>query len=590
MAWASRTTRDSNPIGNPFRISGTGRHVGPGAYNSSTSSFGRAGPSYVPFASSSKRRGLGGSDGTGPVGPGQYNIRKDPGHSTKPSMETPFMSFQERFGSGGKAGAPGPGSYQTEDMAMMVAKKAAQRAQVRADAARAAAGPMAAGEEAPVTWMRMPTAPSIPNGAQSYGYEEGSDGALVQQPPPSKGYSGVSGDTAGPGAYNPDDHALAGRTNRKVDFSKAAYSRTNFAKMAGDGPDPGAYQPDLGGSDAHTDYWKPPARQSSTFASRTKRTGGIPSTGAAAEEPGPGAYGVHKLSAFEKKTVPTRNQFFGSTSRRFAGSGAGRFKSGPGPGSYSSGSSFSKPKTAPERVRYSPRRAGHAEKSGFTSTARRFGSKSGLGGGAGEAPSPGAYSLPTMASDIMKKRDVGRCGVFGSTTKRFFRPEETEVKGKPGPGEYEVKATLDPSRRAPKSSVFASTQKRFSKGFASATQDGPPPGAYDPKIPWDGAVFARRSDGTQGLIGSGGNRFGSGKHAAVPGPGAYEAPIEAKAGVGALMSAAPRFDVALPPRAPGPGQYRVDPPGGSMNRRTYNLTVATEEQRAERYGRVYTAM
>lgn len=96
MAFVARTTRESNPIGNPFRQPESGANIGPGSYNL-TGSAGRKAPSYVPFSSSTTR----GASAAGPAfvpGPGQYDYATPlgPGHS-KAVMETPFSSFAERF-------------------------------------------------------------------------------------------------------------------------------------------------------------------------------------------------------------------------------------------------------------------------------------------------------------------------------------------------------------------------------------------------------------------------------------------------------------------------------------------------------------
>ena len=48
------------------------------------------------------------------------------------------------------------------------------------------------------------TAPSIPTRHQSYGYEDAQDGRLVLQEPVRPGFTGVKGDTVGPGDYEPD--------------------------------------------------------------------------------------------------------------------------------------------------------------------------------------------------------------------------------------------------------------------------------------------------------------------------------------------------------------------------------------------------
>ena len=55
-----------------------------------------------------------------------------------------------------------------------------------------------------------------------------------------------------------------------------------------------------------------------------------------------------------------------------------------------------------------------------------------------QGPSPGDYTLPSMAAELMKKRETSRGGgVFGCTTKRFFKGiVSTDGDPVPGPGEY----------------------------------------------------------------------------------------------------------------------------------------------------------
>ncbi len=96
MAFVSRTTRDNNPIGNPFRQSDVLASVGPGSYNLG-SAFGATRPSFVPFKSSTTRDEVAASATAFVPGPGQY----DPptaSKSSKLSVETPFLAFTERFG------------------------------------------------------------------------------------------------------------------------------------------------------------------------------------------------------------------------------------------------------------------------------------------------------------------------------------------------------------------------------------------------------------------------------------------------------------------------------------------------------------
>ena len=54
-----------------------------------------------------------------------------------------------------------------------------------------------------VSWERVPTAPSIPGHHQSFGYEEGPDGELVQQMRVDEGYDGTKMSMPGPSDYRP---------------------------------------------------------------------------------------------------------------------------------------------------------------------------------------------------------------------------------------------------------------------------------------------------------------------------------------------------------------------------------------------------
>lgn len=63
-----------------------------------------------------------------------------------------------------------------------------------------------------------------------------------------------------------------------------------------------------------------------------------------------------------------------------------------------------------------------------------------------------------MASDLMKKRELSRTGVFGSTTRRFYRPVAADPALVPGPGDYNVPDRLATSEGRKPSSMFASKQ------------------------------------------------------------------------------------------------------------------------------------
>ena len=169
----------------------------------------------------------------------------------------------------------------------------------------------------------------------------------------------------GPGAYDPTRSKAAVRSQPVADFGRMRSQRTDFSKVSADVPDAGMYQPDMGGGDVSVRRDSDPLiRPTATFASRTARKAGA---GSAVFTPGPGAYGtVEATTAFKTavsnathttsrtkqgvcalgnmvgrsctlmqplslwlwfarsrhlfQAIPRKNQFFGSSSRRFAGS------------------------------------------------------------------------------------------------------------------------------------------------------------------------------------------------------------------------------------------------------------------------------
>ena len=99
------------------------------------------------------------------------------------------------------APTPGPGSY-------LGAGAPRRRPPVRRDPAPS------------VQWERVPTAPSIPNKAQCFGYEEGPRGELVLQQRVDRGYSGLRDDHVGPADYKP------GLTQTRIGARVVDFART----------------------------------------------------------------------------------------------------------------------------------------------------------------------------------------------------------------------------------------------------------------------------------------------------------------------------------------------------------------------------
>lgn len=180
-----------------------------------------------------------------------------------------------------------------------------------------------------ITWVRVPTAPSIPVRNQSYGYEEGEHGELIPEPPPVAGYTGHGGDTIGPGEYNPDIGATR-RDAKGVSWSKSRSRRLN-ASLNTNAPDAGLYQPDLSedpSSRAYSTKYK--QKPSAAFASTVGRGG---------------ERVVTPQFSMKKATVdrPLAQTLRGRHEGRPAASKAiaqARKRPGPGPGSYDPQSAF----------------------------------------------------------------------------------------------------------------------------------------------------------------------------------------------------------------------------------------------------------
>eukprot|EP00949_MAST-11_sp_MAST-11-sp1_P003801 g3801.t1 len=275
---------------------------------------------------------------------------------------------------------------------------------------------------APVTWVRVASAPSIPAPAQSYGYEEGDHGELIMQKPPSLGHSGKAGDVVGPGEYSLGSSI---ETKKGVDWARSRSTRTDFTKNTGAGPSPADY--DTTGS-ARNNIMQLEPRPTASFASKVERVKTVKSKHAM---PGPGHYGAPRTGNFEPKRVPESMQFFGSTSRRFGSMGRNGQTPGPGgPGAYDvmRTSSFAGDAASRSRAARSSR---HRSSVGFASTSTRFGG--GITAGESQfSPAPGVYEMPSMVDEVKKKMS-SRTGVFGSTTRRFATFGTGDNDAAPGP-------------------------------------------------------------------------------------------------------------------------------------------------------------
>ena len=291
MAFVARTTRDSNRVGFAQQAGGD---LGPGSYSLPTS-LRTAKPAFTAFGSTTGRSNLGAAgSGVAFVTPGPGTYRTPGIGAVRRQRNSMYRSKQSRFGSNTKKNknAPGPGSYSVKSSFKVSRKKMLPQVSRQDQNTNGLGSGLGS---APVTWVRVASAPSIPAPSQSYGYEEGKYGELIMQKAPTNGFSGKRGDQAGPGAYNIRTE-LGGKKVRSVDWARSQTTRTDFTRNSGDAPGPGQYQnmqpqTDPNGMEAME------RNGTSSFASKSSRLQGGNSKGKSKrkkkeQRPGPGQYRV----------------------------------------------------------------------------------------------------------------------------------------------------------------------------------------------------------------------------------------------------------------------------------------------------------
>jgi len=540
MAFVHRTTRESNKVN--FQIPQTATEVGPGAYALPSGNW-ETRPSYAPFQSTSSRIQFAG--GATP-GPGTYHRADNPQHITN-SLTGAFKSRTQRFSApefDEDDQLPGPGQY-TPSLSW-TKRNRAKRAST------------ACSSSSKVKWVRVPSAPSIPGRSDQYGYEENERGGLVKQPPPVEGHSGTKGNTVGPGMYRVERVPPRSRTRGAVSFGLSRTLRSTAAK-AETIPGPGAYE-NSGRLRAGQ-----PERGSAAFKSKSKRSN--LEIGSGGSSVGPGNYTLG--GAFGNQKAPEKMQFFGSTSRRFKEKATSR---NPGPGAYGVNK-------VTKRIRGSEARRTKGTKRGvgFASTSRRFGT---CRVAAGKSPGVGTYMMKGFAERIMSQNAKSRRGVFGSSTARF-KAQGRKKNAAPGPGSYSDHFVSVSKQRsqAKASSFFSSGAMRFKP---KAQKDGPDPGAYDLSVSWE------KGNPESGIMTGMNERFNAAPPCSDgPGPGAYDLtkvtamsrrpPHAVHNRKAILVSQEKRFfRPTAKDTTPGPGAYDAEFLYGNMNKATYNITIAEE--------------
>jgi len=327
---------------------------------------------------------------------------------------------------------------------------------------------------AAVTWMRVPTAPSVPGKGTQHGFEEGDHGELVAVKAADKGYSGHLGDNPGPADYNPkpaiEKNAKVvgfGGYSKRPDWTKRpepsvpVSSRSlDLAKGAGGFANGGAPQRPLSSGQARPTLVdggggggemggrlveSAPMGMRHDHAERLPRSPVQPSSmfrkpeykskqASAEASPGPGSYDPPTFSLSLAPKAPETLQFFGSTQKRFGPAQTAELLVHPGPGAYKTAkSSFERTR----EVKHNPLRPADALPAFKSSAAQR--AEHLAPPGCTQDIGPGEYEdVTAMGSNLARRRARERAAnaQFLSSGPRFKETVGTDERAKPGPATY----------------------------------------------------------------------------------------------------------------------------------------------------------
>eukprot|EP01060_Flectonema_neradi_P033348 TRINITY_DN5584_c0_g1_i1.p1 TRINITY_DN5584_c0_g1~~TRINITY_DN5584_c0_g1_i1.p1 ORF type:complete len:551 (+),score=89.61 TRINITY_DN5584_c0_g1_i1:37-1689(+) len=545
MAFTSRAGKR-----NYITMSTTGPGVGPGTY--SDMNTGKSGVRYsVPPFSSSVDRNAAASTQMQTPGPGHYGGETVVPRSGSSQLSSQFASRTSRMHLT-KSLTPGPGSYPTQST--WGRDHTPQPASTQQERYKA------------INWIKIATAPSIPAPSQSFGYEEGTRGELVQGKAPTTGHAGRGTDCAGPGEYTPN-YDVSKPKPSALNFGKSKTGRSihDISKETANRPGPGSYN--LAAAAAPDDNPEDRKPLTSAFASTTVRNFVDKNS---KNLPGPGTYNSKSSFATRASYLVQSGgecqQAFGTTPHPKEEDSAAKAKAAaPGPGHYRVQSDFD--------VAKSKWSTNHG---GFSGTSLRFCDPATTDK---LTPGPGYYTDGTegntaLASNLHRKVK-GRYGVFGSTAQRF---PTKKVNKQIGPGSYTPKRDSNPAelrRRDLRTSIFLSAVDRIPR----LKEITPGVGEYN---------VHPRANSSGGFVPSE-LRFRPMKPSDSPGPGEYQSEHNT---IGSRVNGVPVLvngevkrttDIKRPvgdravrfPRTgnfvqPGPGHYECQ---SSLIKRTYNITI-----------------
>ncbi len=514
--------------------------IGPGSYDLSER---KKKTSSAPFSSTTARNFGSPRKVEETPGPGAYDSPlRAPGSgktgyiSTAPRFEKPKVSF-----------APGPGQYNSS-----VNTIAGSAAKIRP---RQTMEPI---KPAAVEWVRQTTAPSIPRGPQTFGYEETPSRVLVQQPPPPDIVSGTERDSVGPGQYELGRKPL-GKASISSSWARSSSARGTYIPKRNT-PGVGEYVPDA------TFAASIATSKSAAFSSDVPRFAEHDTIA-----PGPGRYNLRGGPAVHG--TPSSVQGFGHTTRPC---NVPLSCDAPGPGDYNIPGAMSGETNS--RLKYKTLAQRGSGVDSFNTSAPRFREMP------SEVPGPGTYNAGPP-----KTRMPARIAPFGGTLPRFMTSGPAAARqANPGPGAYELRGIKSRNRKRG-SAAFRDTTDRFDGpgSFVQIEKAAPPPPEYEivesinqhhqrerngagrkPQGPTQvRAPFGSTTSGDR-------NSFVRKTNVNAPGPGAYDgASVNAvgSGGGGIALPRGSRFQEARVSDAPGPGYYYV--PTDGLTKKSFNVTI-----------------
>lgn len=513
-------------------------------------------PSFVGFATSSKREQVGKSNEVPP--PGRYKLHDQFSINIEKNSGSSFKSETERFTVDDPSDKDG-GSYTLGSTLNLKNKK---------KFAKPVTGVIEKLGYAPT----VNSVPSIPARNQSYGYEpEEKTGRLVLQQPLIAGFSGRGNDTVGPGDYEPNID-IKYRSSGTISFGIG--DRQTLSSKDIQMPGPGYYNimSDFDVINNHSSNSESnlilrlqaaKAKSSASFESKTSRDSIFKDSLKNIQGPGPGKYEIP--SSIKVKTKPVEKQFFSSCEKRFKDDYPSSMRLSTAPGTYNIKSEFESNKL--KILRDLQLRKYADAKVGFTGAEERFRDTDKI-----NVPPPGTYRPKNEFIDMLPKKNK-RSGPFGTSTKRFEETKPLYMAPDKNPfdddnhGNNNNKRSATVSLSKPRySSVFASHGRRFE----SSTSDGPPPGTYNViesmlnkpcgavMIPSVGSSRVKRSDRS-------------------PGPMDYTLPstLEHKKPnrKNIMMSSSKRIPDHVNNDTPNPGTYNPTPIYGSFILKSHNTLL-----------------